>query len=112
MTVRNVPLISFIAAPSVLDSKEATTIVTRGDPHASRVVGVGAAAGISLGAATPLDMLANIHRTRRKPESLADPAFTVRRGLNLVVLQPPFRLLSFACITAVTAGRHAIVDLR
>jgi hypothetical protein len=30
MIVRNVPLISFIAAPRVLGSKEATTIVTRG----------------------------------------------------------------------------------
>jgi hypothetical protein len=30
MIVRNVPLISFIAAPKVLGSKEATTIVTRG----------------------------------------------------------------------------------
>lgn len=30
MIVRNVPLISFIAAPRVLESKEATTIVTRG----------------------------------------------------------------------------------
>jgi hypothetical protein len=31
MIVRNVPLISFIAAPRVLGSKEATTIVTRGE---------------------------------------------------------------------------------
>jgi glutamate dehydrogenase/leucine dehydrogenase len=30
MIVRNVPLISFIAAPRVIGSKEATTIVTRG----------------------------------------------------------------------------------
>jgi len=30
MIVRNVPQISFIAAPGVLGSKKATTIVTRG----------------------------------------------------------------------------------
>jgi len=58
------------------------------DPHAGRVVGVEDGAGISLGAATPLDLLANIHRTRRKPEPLTDPAFTVCHGdgPNLVEL--------------------------
>lgn len=59
------------------------------DPHAGRVVGVEDDAGLSLGAATPLDVLANIHRTRRKPEPVADPAFTVvtaRNGPNLVEL--------------------------
>ena len=59
------------------------------DPHAGCVVGVEDAAGVSLGAATPLDMLANLHRTRRKPEPLGDTAFTVvtaRSGPNLVEL--------------------------
>jgi transposase InsO family protein len=57
------------------------------DPHAARVVGVEDAAGVSLGAATPLDMLANIHRTRRKPEPVNEPACTpVRSGPNLVEL--------------------------
>ena len=57
------------------------------DPHAGCVVGVEDAAGVSLGAATPLDMLANIKRTRRKPEPLADPASTPARiGPNLVEL--------------------------
>ena len=54
------------------------------DPHAGRVVGVEDAAGASLGDATPLDMLANIHRTRRKPEPAADPALTVANGPNLM----------------------------
>jgi DNA invertase Pin-like site-specific DNA recombinase len=36
MIVRNVPLISFIAAPRVLGSKEATTIVTRGGKYKGR----------------------------------------------------------------------------
>ena len=56
------------------------------DPHAGRVVGVEDAAGASLGDATPLAMLANIHRTRRKPEPAADPALTVGNGPNLVEL--------------------------
>jgi hypothetical protein len=57
------------------------------DPHVGRVVGVEDAAGVSLGAATPLDMLANIKRTRRKPEPVAEPASTpARSGPNLVEL--------------------------
>ena len=72
--------------PYELSGKTVRLVV---DPHAGRVVGVEDAAGVSLGAATPLDMLTNIHRTRRKPEPLADPAFTVvtaRNGPNLVEL--------------------------
>lgn len=57
------------------------------DPHAGRVVGVEDAAGMSLGAATPLDLLANINRKRRKPEPLTDPAARpTRTGPNLVEL--------------------------
>ena len=56
------------------------------DPHAERVVGVEDGAGVSLGAATPLDMLANIHRTRRTPEPVTDPMFAARSGPNLVEL--------------------------
>lgn len=69
--------------PYELSGKTVRLVV---DPHAGRVVGVEDAAGISLGAATPLDMLANINRTRRKPEPVTDPAFTVRNGPNLVEL--------------------------
>jgi len=70
--------------PYELSGKTVRLVV---DPHAGRVVGVEDAAGVSLGAATPLDMLANIQRTRRKPEPLTDPASTpVRSGPNLVEL--------------------------
>jgi putative transposase len=69
--------------PYELSGKTVRLVV---DPHAGRVVGVEDSAGVSLGAATPLDMLANMNRTRRKPEPVADPAFTVRNGPNLVEL--------------------------
>ena len=55
------------------------------DPHAGRVVGVENAAGDTLGVATPLDAIANLHRVRRKPA----PAVTteaLRSGPNLVEL--------------------------
>ena len=70
--------------PYELSGKTVRLVV---DPHAGRVVGVEDAAGVSLGAATALDMLANIHRVRRKPEPVADAACTpVRSGPNLVEL--------------------------
>jgi hypothetical protein len=70
--------------PYELSGKTVRLVV---DPHAARVVGVEDATGVSLGAATPLDMLANIHRTRRKPETVTEPAGTlVRSGPNLVEL--------------------------
>jgi hypothetical protein len=52
------------------------------DPHAGRVVGVEDDTGKSLGEATPLDAIANIKRTRRKPEPIAD--ISARNGPNLV----------------------------
>ena len=69
--------------PYELSGKTVRLVV---DPHAARVVGVEDAAGVSLGAATPLDMLANIHRTRRKPEPVTAPMFAARSGSNLVEL--------------------------
>jgi transposase InsO family protein len=39
------------------------------DPHTGEVVGVEDEVGNSIGAATPLDLLANAHRRRRKPGS-------------------------------------------
>lgn len=68
--------------PYELSGKTVRLVV---DPHAQRVVGVEDAAGISLGAATPLDMLANLHRTRRKPEPVPQ-SLAPRSGLNLVEL--------------------------
>ncbi len=38
------------------------------DPHGARVIGVENEAGESLGEATALDLMANLHRVRRKPE--------------------------------------------
>ena len=69
--------------PYELSGKTVRLVV---DPHAARVVGVEDAAGVSLGTATPLDMVANIHRTRRKPEPVTDPMFAARSGPNLVEL--------------------------
>ena len=69
--------------PYELSGKTVRLVV---DPHAERVVGVEDAAGVSLGAATPLDMLANIHRTRRKPEPVTEPMCAPRNGPNLVEL--------------------------
>jgi transposase len=70
--------------PYELSGKTVRLVV---DPHAGRVVCVEDDAGVSLGAATPLDMLANIGRARRKPEPLTDPAVApARSGPNLVEL--------------------------
>ncbi len=55
------------------------------DPHVGRVVGVENAAGDTLGTATPLDAIANLHRVRRKPAP-AVTTETVRSGPNLVEL--------------------------
>jgi putative transposase len=68
--------------PYELSGKTVSLVV---DPHAQRVVGVEDAAGNSLGAATPLDMLANIQRVRRKPEPAAQ-SLAPRSGPNLVEL--------------------------
>ena len=58
------------------------------DPHEGKVVGVEDKDGKSLGAATPLDAVANSHRKRHKPQPVgqesAAPAPTT--GLNLVEL--------------------------
>ena len=52
--------------PYQLSGKTVRLVV---DPHAQRVVGVEDEAGVSLGAATELDQIANQHRTRRKPDA-------------------------------------------
>lgn len=68
--------------PYELSGKTVRLVV---DPHAQRVVGVEDASGNSLGAATPLDQLANIQRVRRKPEPAAQ-SMAPRSGPNLVEL--------------------------
>jgi putative transposase len=65
--------------PYELSGKTVRLVV---DPHAARVVGVEDDTGKSLGQATPLDTIANIKRTRRKPEPVAD--ISARNGPNLV----------------------------
>jgi putative transposase len=50
--------------PYELSGKTVKLVV---DPHAKRVLGVENDAGLSLGAATPLDRQANLKRVRRKP---------------------------------------------
>jgi putative transposase len=55
------------------------------DPHAGTVVGVEDDAGESLGLATKLDSVANLHRVRRKPDPEIDQD-RVRTGPNLVEL--------------------------
>ncbi len=44
------------------------------DPHSPKVLGVEDVNGQSLGAATPLDALANVHRRRRKPQPPETPS--------------------------------------
>jgi len=53
------------------------------DPHARCVVGVEDEAGASLGQATPLDVIANNHRTRHK-SAPTEPSLGARSGPNLV----------------------------
>jgi hypothetical protein len=55
------------------------------DPHSATVLGVEDKEGLSLGAATPLDALANTHRTRRKPPLPATPSAS-KSGPNLIEL--------------------------
>jgi len=92
--VRKDGTVSYLAqrfeVPYELSGKTVRLVV---DPHARRVVGVEDAAGVSLGQATALDVLANVHRTRRKPEPpevLTDTACPTgkapRTGPNLVEL--------------------------
>ena len=68
--------------PYELSGKTVRLVV---DPHAQRVVGVEDATGASLGAATPLDLLANIQRVRRKPEPTPE-VMVAHPGPNLVEL--------------------------
>ena len=73
--------------PYELSGKTVRLVV---DPHVQQVVGVEDEDGNRLGAATPLDALANCHRRRRQPEAAntsttnTTPAAVV--GPNLVEL--------------------------
>ena len=68
--------------PYELSGKRVQLVV---DPHAQCVVGIEDDEGRSLGQATPLDLIGNLHRTRRKANTAAaDPAFAPHSGPNLV----------------------------
>ena len=92
--VRKDGTVSYLAqrfeVPYELSGKTVRLVV---DPHAGRVVGVEDAAGVSLGQATALDVLANVQRKRRKsepPEAVGaidiNPGKGPRTGPNLVEL--------------------------
>jgi len=82
--VRKDGTVSYLSAkfevPYELAGKTVCLVV---DPHAGVVLGVEDEAGKALGPATRLDLHANLHRTRRKPEPAA-PAAGPRSGPNLV----------------------------
>lgn len=70
--------------PFELSGKNVRLVV---DPHTEQVMGVEDDDGNSLGAATPLDALANCHRRRRKPEAVTPSTTTTpKKGPNLVEL--------------------------
>ncbi len=56
------------------------------DPHARNVLGVEDENGQSLGAATPLDAVANVQRKRRKPRPVEEPSPRGASGDNEVEL--------------------------
>jgi len=57
--------------PYELSGKPVVLVV---DPPTRNVLGVEDADGQSLGAATPLDAVANVHRKRRKPQPVEEPS--------------------------------------
>ena len=92
--VRKDGTVSYLAqrfeVPYELSGKTVRLVV---DPHAQRVVGVEDEVGVSLGHATPLDVLANVQRKRRRPEPpeqqgvvTIGPDKGPRTGPNLVEL--------------------------
>lgn len=72
----------FFEVPYELAGKTVMLVV---DPHAEQVVGLEDENGASIGLATPLNLLANAKRTRRKPEPTVAQT-SVRTGPNLVEL--------------------------
>ncbi len=58
-------------APYELSGRSVFLVV---DPHTRKVLGVEDADGQSIGAATPLDAVANVNRQRRKPQPSEEPS--------------------------------------
>lgn len=81
--VRKDGTVSYLAqrfeVPYELSGKTVKLVV---DPHGGRVIGVENEAGQSLGAATPLDLKANLNRVRRKPEQPGDDDGASLLGCN------------------------------
>ena len=69
--------------PYELSGKRVVLVV---DPQSQQVLGVENDQGESLGAATPLDVVANVHRKRRKPQSIESPSTTPVDAENEVEL--------------------------
>ena len=69
--------------PYELSGKRVILVV---DPHTQQVLGVENDQGESLGAATPLDVLANVNRKRRKPQSIESASVTPVAAENEVEL--------------------------
>jgi len=72
--VRNDGTVSYLdrrfEVPYELSGQSVRLVV---DPHTRQVIGVEDDNGESLGAATPLDALANVHRRRRQPRAIETP---------------------------------------
>lgn len=73
----------FFEVPYELAGKTVQLIV---DPHTRSAIGVEDDAGADLGAATPLDALANTHRRRVKPGAFTPPTRTPRSAPTLIDL--------------------------
>jgi hypothetical protein len=69
--------------PYELSGKAVTLVI---DPHAQQALGVEDDNGQSLGAATPLDAVANVERQRRTPQSPKTPSANDSGGDNAVEL--------------------------
>ena len=56
------------------------------DPHSNKVIRAESTTGVVLGAATPLDKLANLHRGRARPENKPNKTVEPQRTFNMVEL--------------------------
>jgi putative transposase len=86
-TVRKDGTVSFQGArfevPYELSARRVVLVV---DPHSGQVHGVEDAQGQALGAATPLDTVANVNRKRHKPQPAEPAARSASAELDAVEL--------------------------
>ena len=93
MIVRSVPLISFIAAPRVLGSKEATTLVTRGADHHMEVKSfseIKKSLSKPLGGCRTIVRVAVLGDSATQFLSLALRGLGLDRGFDLNILEADF----------------------